>query len=54
MLQNLQCWVAPRQYALGQAGSAFDATGQLVSEAQRAGVANVVTQVLWAGARLQP
>ena len=53
LLLNLQCWVAPRSYALGQAGQAFDAHGGLVGEAQRAGVLGVVTQTLWAAERLQ-
>jgi NAD(P)H-dependent FMN reductase len=54
MLLNLQCWVAPQQFALGQAGSAFDADGELLIDQQRAGVESVVRQVLWAAARLTP
>lgn len=54
LLSNLQCWVAPQQFALGQAASAFDAEGQLQLEKQRDGVASVVRQVLWAAERLQP
>ena len=54
LLSNLQCWVAPQQYALGQAGSAFDADGQLQAEKQLEGVRAVVSQVLWATERLQP
>lgn len=54
MLLNLQCWVAPQQFALGQAGSAFDADGQLLLDQQRAGIQSVVKQVLWAAARLTP
>jgi NAD(P)H-dependent FMN reductase len=54
LLSNLQCWVAPQQYALGQAGSAFDAHGQLQSDPQRAGVQAVVSQVMWAAQRLIP
>jgi NAD(P)H-dependent FMN reductase len=54
MLLNLQCWVTPQQFALGQAGSAFDAQGELVSEQQRTGVESVVKQVLWAAERLRP
>jgi len=54
LLSNLQCWVAPQQYALGQAGSAFDADGQLQAKKQLDGVRSVVSQVLWATERLQP
>ncbi len=52
LLLNLQCWVAPQQFALAHAGQAFDASGQLQSEAHRQGVQAVVKQVLWASARL--
>lgn len=51
LLLNLQCWVAPRQFALGSAGQAFDANGVLQSEVHRQGVQGVVDQVLWASAR---
>ncbi|MBE0473397.1 NADPH-dependent FMN reductase [Rhodoferax sp.] len=54
LLRNLQCWVAPQQFALGQAASAFDAEGQLLLEKQREGVVSVVKQVLWAAERLTP
>jgi len=54
LLRNLQCWVAPQQFALGQAASAFDAKGQLLLEKQREGVVSVVKQVLWAAERLTP
>ncbi|MCK9213123.1 MAG: NAD(P)H-dependent oxidoreductase [Rhodoferax sp.] len=54
LLSNLQCWVAPQQFALGQAGSAFDADGQLTNDTQRTRVGSVVNQVLWAAARLMP
>lgn len=54
LLSNLQCWVAPQQYALGQAGNAFDADGQLQIDKQLDGVRSVVSQVLWATERLQP
>jgi chromate reductase, NAD(P)H dehydrogenase (quinone) len=54
LLRNLQCWVAPRQYALGQAGAAFDDHNELVDTAQRQGVQAVLDQVLWAGHRLSP
>ncbi len=53
LLVNLQCWVAPQQFALGNAGQAFDANGTLLDPAQRRGVQAVVEQVLWASARLQ-
>jgi len=52
LLQNLQCWVAPQQYALSGAGQAFDAQGELQVPAQRQGVQAVVDQVLWASQRL--
>jgi len=52
MLLNLQCWVAPRQFALGQAAQAFAADGQLQVAQQRAGVQAVLEQVLWASTRL--
>ena len=54
MLLNLQCWVTPQQFALNQAGSAFDANGALLIDQQRAGVESVVRQVLWATERLTP
>ena len=52
LLLNLQCWVAPRQFALGQAAQAFDAQGQLVMPNQRDSVQAVVDQVLHAAGRL--
>ena len=52
LLQNLQCWVAPKQFALSRAAEAFDETGQLKSEAHRQSVQAVVEQVLWAARRL--
>jgi NAD(P)H-dependent FMN reductase len=52
LMQNLQCWTCPKQFALGRAGDAFDAEGQLVSEGNRKGVQSVVDQVLWAARRL--
>ena len=54
LLLNLQCWVAPKQFALSKAGDAFDADGQLVAEPARNAVHGVVDQVLWAGQRLRP
>ncbi len=52
LLLNAQCWVAPEAFALGHAGDAFDAQGQLVNEAHRKNVQAVIDQVLWAGRRL--
>ncbi|MCB1989092.1 MAG: NAD(P)H-dependent oxidoreductase [Burkholderiaceae bacterium] len=53
LLINLECWLAPKAFALGAAGSAFDDQGALVQEAQREPVRAVVDQVLWAAQRLQ-
>jgi len=52
LLANLQCWVSPKQFALSRAGEAFDAQGQLTSEASRANVETVVKKVLWATGKL--
>ncbi|MFZ3127796.1 MAG: NAD(P)H-dependent oxidoreductase, partial [Rhodoferax sp.] len=52
LLHNLQCWVCPRQFALNHASEAFDAAGQLQSEAHRQRAQAVVDQVLWAAQRL--
>lgn len=52
LLQGLECWVCPKQYALGRAGEAFDDSGNLQVESQRKGVQAVVEQVLWAAQRL--
>ena len=52
LLHNLQCWVATRQFALGNARQAFDADGVLQGEGPRKAVQQVVDQVLWASARL--
>lgn len=52
ILQNLQCWVAPRQFAVGGAAQAFDALGQMTQAQQHSGVRAVVEQVLWAAERL--
>lgn len=54
LLLNLECWLAPRSYALAAAASAFDAQGALIEQDHRAGVQSVVDQVLWAAGRLQP
>lgn len=52
LLLNLQCWVAPQNYALGRAAEAFDAEGQLVNEAARKPIQAVIDQVLFAAQRL--
>ena len=52
LLTNLECWLAPRAYALSGAASAFDDHGALVTEEHRQGVRAVVEQVLWAAQRL--
>jgi len=52
LLSILQCWVAPKRYALSKAEEAFDPDGQLAHDPQRAGVRAVVDQVLWAARRL--
>ncbi|MDP1565481.1 MAG: NAD(P)H-dependent oxidoreductase [Polaromonas sp.] len=52
LLLNAQCWVAPRAFALGHAGDAFDAQGELVHEKHRSSVQAVITQVLDASRRL--
>ena len=52
LLLNAQCWVAPRAFALGHAGEAFDAQGQLVNEKHRGTVQAVIDQVLDASRRL--
>jgi NAD(P)H-dependent FMN reductase len=54
LLLNLQCWVAPTAFALGHAGDAFDAEGDLVNAFHVKQVQAVVDQVLWAAARLTP
>ena len=52
LLFNSQCWVAPRSYALGNAGAAFDDQGRLVNDRQRDSVQAVIDQVLFAAQRL--
>jgi NAD(P)H-dependent FMN reductase len=52
LLLNAQCWVAPKAFALGRAGSAFDAEGKLLDEAHLKNVQAVIDQVLFASARL--
>ncbi len=53
LLLLLECWLAPRAFALDQAASAFDEHGALLQDAHRQRVQGVVEQVLWAAARLQ-
>jgi NAD(P)H-dependent FMN reductase len=53
LLMNLQCWVAPKQFALSKAGDAFTSDGQLVAEPARENVRAVVEQVLWATRKFQ-
>jgi chromate reductase, NAD(P)H dehydrogenase (quinone) len=52
LLLNMQCWIAPKAFALSRAGAAFDAQGQLIDEAQRGQVQAVIDQVLFAAGRL--
>ena len=52
LMANAQCWIAPRQFALGRAGDAFDENGEFKLPAQRDSVLGVVQQVLWAANRL--
>lgn len=52
LMQNLQCWIAPKQFALGRASEAFDEQGALKSDVHRLAVQAVVAQVLWASQRL--
>jgi chromate reductase, NAD(P)H dehydrogenase (quinone) len=48
LLRNLQCWVAPRQFALSKAHEAFDAQGQLLRDADHHQVSRVLQQTLHA------
>ena len=52
LLLNVQCWVAPRKFALSRAGDAFDAQGELINPVHRSSVQAVVDQVLFAAQRL--
>ena len=52
LLINSQCWVAPKAFALGHAGDAFDANGKLSQEFHVKQVQAVIEQVLFASARL--
>lgn len=53
LLVQLECWLAPKAFALGAAGSAFDPAGHLVRPGDRERVQAVVEQVVWAAKRLQ-
>jgi chromate reductase, NAD(P)H dehydrogenase (quinone) len=53
LLLNLECWIAPKNFALGRAADAFDEQGGLVADAAKKRVQAVIDQVLWAAARLQ-
>ena len=52
LLLNLECWLAPRAFALSGAASAFDEQGALTQPQHQDGVRGVVEQVLWAAQRL--
>lgn len=52
LLLNAECWLAPKAFALGRAGEAFDADGLLIAQAHRQAVQAVIDQVLWAAGRL--
>jgi NAD(P)H-dependent FMN reductase len=53
LLINLQCWVAPKQFALSKAHEAFDPDSQLSLETARTQAKAVVDQVLWATRQFQ-
>src|SRR4051794_5154840 len=53
LLLNLQCWVAPSNFALARAGDAFDEQGAMVTEAARQREKGVTKQLLWDAARLE-
>ena len=52
LMMNMQCWVAPRQFALARAFEAFTEDGSLKQETHRAGVQAVINQVLGAAQKL--
>jgi NAD(P)H-dependent FMN reductase len=54
LLINLECWLAPKNFALGRAGEAFDESGGLKDERAQKSVQAVIDQVIWAAQRLQP
>nr|WP_315225006.1 NAD(P)H-dependent oxidoreductase [uncultured Albidiferax sp.] len=53
LMANMQCWVAPKQFALGRAFDAFAEDGSLKQDNHRASVQAVVDQVLWAARKFQ-
>ena len=52
LLLNLQCWVAPKSFALGRAADSFDTEGCLNQPAHTSQVQAVIDQVLHASGRL--
>lgn len=52
LLVNLQCWVAPKAFALGKAAEAFDTDDKLISAFHVKQVQAVIDQVLFASGRL--
>jgi len=52
LLINSQCWVAPKAFALGHAGDAFDTDDKLTKEFHVKQVQGVIDQVLFAASRL--
>ncbi|WP_342130200.1 NADPH-dependent FMN reductase [Hydrogenophaga sp. OTU3427] len=52
LMRQLQCWVAPKQFALARAAEAFDDKGLLRDTTQQASVAGVVEQTLHAARKL--
>ncbi len=52
LLLNIKCWVAPQNYALGNAAQAFDTNGRLVDARARSSVEAVLQQVIEAATRL--
>jgi chromate reductase, NAD(P)H dehydrogenase (quinone) len=54
LMLNMQCWVAPKQFALSRAFDAFAEDGSLKQDAHRINVQAVIDQVLFAARRLQP
>ena len=52
LLINLECWLAPKNFALGRAGDAFDDNGALKEERALKSVQAVIDQVIWAAGRL--
>lgn len=53
LLVNLQCWVAPKQFALSKAHEAFGPDGRLSQETSRTQAKGVIDQVLWATRQFQ-